>query len=174
MEEIEVKILEVDQVAIENKLQELGATQSFAGELHAIFYDFPDGNIREQKDVLRLRKEGEETVLAYKKHIVQTKAKVMEECETLVSNLDNMKIILERLGLKVIKETRKFRTEYILGKTKIVIDDYQDALEHIPVFIEIEAPSIERMYEVAKLLGYEPQDCHSWNTYDLAQHYGQK
>ncbi|MGB3691352.1 MAG: class IV adenylate cyclase [Spirulinaceae cyanobacterium] len=174
MQEIEVKILEIDQEIIEDKLQELGASKSFAGELYAIFYDFSDSSIRQQGDVLRLRKEGEETVLAYKKHIAQGEAKVMEECETLVSDLGNMKTILETLGLKVIKETRKFRTEYTLEDTKIVIDDYQDALEHIPVFIEVEAPNIRRMHEVAKLLGYEPKDCKSWNTYDLAQHYEQK
>ena len=41
-----------------------------------------------------------------------------------------------------------------------------------PVFMEVEAPTVERMYEVAQLLGYEPKDCLSWNTYDLVQHYG--
>ena len=172
MEEIEVKILEIDQSFIANELQKLGADKTFFGELYGIFYDSPDGNIRSQGDVLRLRKEGEETVLAYKKHLAQGEAKVMEEWETRVSDLENMKIILAKLGLKVIKETRKFRTEYLLGDTKVVIDDYQDALGHIPVFMEVEAPTVERMYEVAQLLGYEPKDCLSWNTYDLVQHYG--
>lgn len=173
MEEIEVKILEINQYFIENELQKLGAHKIFFGEIYDIFYDFPNGNIRNQEDVLRLRKEGEETIFGYKKHLAQGEAKVMEEWETLVSDLENMKTILTKLGLEVIQESRKFRTEYLFGDTKVVIDDYQDALDHIPVFMEVEAPTVEEMYKVVKLLGYEAKDCLSWNTYDLAKHYEQ-
>ncbi|MEM8892205.1 MAG: class IV adenylate cyclase [Bacteroidota bacterium] len=171
MKEIEVKILEIDRKALVSRLEELGAEKSFDGEMLALFFDTEEGNIYKSGDVLRLRKEGEETVLTYKKFISQEEAKIMEEFETSIGDIVQMRAILDLLNFKVTKKTRKFRTQYELGDTHVVIDNYQDELEAIPEFMEIEAPGMERISEVLELLGYSVEDCKSWHTYDLIKHY---
>lgn len=171
MTEIEVKILEIDRDSVLARLQELGAKKSFDGEMLALFYDKNDENIAKKGDVLRLRKEGETTVLTYKKFVSQDGAKIMEEYETSVGDVSQMRKILALLNFEEKKKTRKFRTQYDLGDTHIVIDDYQDELARIPEFIEIEAPSLERMEEVVALLGFSTDQCLSWNTYHLMKHY---
>ena len=171
MTEIEVKILEISPLDIQAKLKEIGAIKHFDGEMHAAFFDFEDGRIRAKGDVLRLRKEGEKIVLAYKKRISKDGAKIMEEHETTISDFEVLREILSHLGIHSLTETRKFRTEYVLGDTHIVIDDYQDALGYIPSFIEVEAPSLARLYEVVQLLGFQESDCKSWDTRDLVRYY---
>lgn len=171
LQEIEVKILEIDPDSIVKRLMELGAKKSFDGEMLALFFDKENDDIQKTGDVLRLRKEGDVTVLTYKKFVSQDGAKIMEEYETRVGDVDQMRTILDLLDFKVKKKTRKFRTQYELGDTHIVIDDYQDELAAIPVFIEVEAPNMERLQEVVQLLGYSTKDCLSWNTYHLMKHY---
>jgi len=171
MQEIEVKILEINRDELEKKLLSLGAAKHFEGEMYAIFYDFKDGQIRRAGRVLRLRKEGDQAVLTFKSPVSLKEAKIMDEFESKIGNMDAMKHILSQIGLHPIKETRKFRTEYILDGCKVVIDHYQDALAYIPVFIEVEAPDLKSMKALVKKLGYSPEDCHSWSTYDLVKHY---
>jgi hypothetical protein len=52
-----------------------------------------------------------------------------------------------------------------------VIDNYQDEMAYIPAFIEIESPTEAELYEMAALLGFRREDCRSWDTRDLAEHY---
>ncbi|RMG31431.1 MAG: class IV adenylate cyclase [Bacteroidetes bacterium] len=171
MQEIEVKILEIDRDEIEKKLLALGAEKYFEGEMRAVYYDAADGHIHQQGDALRLRKEGSKTVLTYKRAISRQGAKIMEECETEVASMENMQQILSLLGFKPLKETRKFRTSYLLEGCSVVIDEYTGALAHIPPFIEVEATELGRMQAVVKRLGYTPEACKSWSTYELVQHY---
>ena len=171
MTEIEVKILEIDPTSIENRLRELGAQQVFQGELHALFFDFPTRSISQQGDVLRLRKEGTKTVLAYKHHVSREGAKIMEELETEVLHMENIQKILNYLGLSSIKETHKIRTEYHLGNASVVLDDYQGELADIPVFLEIEAPTVEAVYRIAHQLGFPSEACKNWSTSELVTHY---
>lgn len=174
MQEIEVKILEVDKAAIQAKLEELGAEKHFEGELHALFFDDKDNAITARGDVLRIRKEGDEVVLAYKSYLGKGEAKIMEELETNVSDLEMTRKIFEGIGLATRQETRKTRTEYLLAGTKVVIDEYKDRLAYIPTFIEVEAPDLESMYQAVEMLGYSKADCKDWNTYDLMIHYAKE
>jgi len=171
MQEIEVKILEINQDEIERKLLALGAHKHFEGDLDARFYDYRYGFIKNQGDVFRMRKEGETTFLTYKKAISREGAKVMQEIELTLSNRDTMHEILTLLGLKQTKSNRKHRIEYVLGEVKVVIDRYYDQLAHVPTFIEIEAETIELVYDTATQLGYSPEACLPWSTSDLKKHY---
>lgn len=173
MQEIEVKILEIDQGALEKKLLALGAEKHFEGELHAIFYDFEDASIKERGSVLRLRKEGSETKLTFKSPVSRDEAKIMNEYESGVEDMEAVQKILSHLSLKKAKETRKWRIEYLFGDCKVVIDDYQDDLAYIPVFMEVEAPDLATMKAVVRRLGYKIEDCKSWSTYELVEHYGE-
>ncbi|MGK0186079.1 MAG: putative adenylyl cyclase CyaB [Verrucomicrobiales bacterium] len=171
--EIEVKILEVDLRTLRSRLEELHAEPEFSGEMHAVFYDDESGAIREAGNALRLRREGEQSVLAFKKRLRKDTVKVMDEKEVIVSCFDTMRQILAGLGYVEIAETRKWREEYLLPESgaKVVIDDYHDRLECVPPFVEIEAASEAVVHETAALLGFSKVECLSWDTRDLAAHY---
>ena len=171
MKEIEVKILEVNKEETIQKLIDLGAQKSFDDEMRAVFFDYPDHSIAAKGDLLRLRQEGPEAVFAYKKNMTTGETKVMEELETVVTDPQNLEAILSHLGIFATRVNHKHRTEYALGDTHIVIDEYKGKLAAIPAFIEVEAPTEERLYEVVGLLGYESSDCKNWNTRDLIVHY---
>jgi len=171
MKELEAKILEVDRSKLEKLLLEMGASKSFDGEMIARFYDFPDGSIKSKGGVLRLRKEGDTTVLTHKKNLSREGAKIMEETETSVDDFGQMEKILLAVGLVPQTSTRKFRTQYDYQGWHAVFDDYQDELGHIPEFIEIEAPDIHTLHKVALQLGFEKESLLSWSTYELVKHY---
>lgn len=51
MEEIEVKIIEIDPAEIIRKLEKLGATKVFDGEMNSIYYDYHDEFKKKQESV---------------------------------------------------------------------------------------------------------------------------
>lgn len=172
MRELEVKIIEVNPEEILQKLADMGATKSFDGEMRAVFLDDSDKSIAKGGNVLRIRQEGSETRLTFKSHISKDGIKEMEELETSVADVDTIIQIFRQLGYSITRQTRKFRTQFDYKGTHIVLDDYQDDLVDIPVFVEIEAPDPESLFEIARQLGFDKGDCKSWNTRDLVKHYG--
>ncbi len=171
MEEIEVKILEVNRPALEKILTNLGAKKVFDGEIETIFLDSEDGAIIKKRDVLRLRKEQDKTELTYKKvHVTET-AKTAEEYTVKLSSLEMMKTILENLGFKAIDSTNKHRVSYVLDVARFDFDCYSGDHGFIPEFLEIEAKTTELIYKYAELLGFKAKDCLPWSTTDLIKHY---
>jgi adenylate cyclase, class 2 len=169
--EIEIKILGIDKSEIEKKLISLGAKKIFDDKITAFYYDFPDGSIRRSRGTLRLRKEGERTFLTFKKDIAVKEAKVREEHQIEISDFGSMKYLLETIGLRTWVEMKKLRTSYKLGEVHFEIDTYQDALKHIPVFLEIEGREIDTIYSYAKLLGFSKDDCKPWDILQVAEFY---
>lgn len=172
--EIEVKILAINRAQILSKLAEIGAKQHFKAEFLAIFYDDEKQSIRQKKAALRLRKEGNKTFLTFKLPISTEQAKIMDEREVEVADVEKMRAILQGLGYTEIKKTRKIREEFEWKNVKIVLDEYLDDLAFIPLFLEIEAPNLEEMYEAVYALGYTKSDCNTFNTYELANFYADK
>jgi adenylate cyclase, class 2 len=173
MKEIEVKILEINKQQIEEKLRILGATKIFDGELLTLFFDFQDGRIRKEKNVLRLRKEQGKIELTYKKVQVQKEAKVAEEFSVEVSNIETMTEILRNLGLVVNQKMLKNRTSYKLGEVRFDIDKYKEVYEFIPEFLEIEGSSVD-IKKYAAILGFQEKDCLTWSTDELVKYYNKK
>ncbi len=174
MEEIEVKILEVNRTTLERKLAELGAKKVFEGNIQTFFFDFKDGTIIKQKNVLRLRKEQDKIELTYKKVQVTPTAKTAQEYSVEVSSLETMREILEKLGLSIIDNTQKQRVSYTLEGARFDFDCYLGDFGYIPEFLEIEAKSTELIYKYAELLGFRAMDCLAWSTTDLIKHYAYK
>ncbi len=174
MEEIEVKILEVNRPLLEKSLTILGAKKVFDGEIETLFFDFKEGTIVKQKNVLRLRKEQDKVELTYKKVHVTSTAKTAEEYSVGVSSLKTMEIILENLGLPVTGRTHKHRVSYTVDEARFDFDCYTGDLGYIPEFLEIEAKSSDLIYKHAELLGFEAKDCLPWSTEDLINYYSQK
>jgi predicted adenylyl cyclase CyaB len=96
--EIEAKILNIDPRKIINILTQIGAVRIFDGEIYTLFYDTPAGAISKRKDLLRLRRIGNEVILTYKRYVSNKNVKMREEYETEVGNLEEMDLILRSLG----------------------------------------------------------------------------
>lgn len=173
--EIEIKILEIDRSIIEHKLKNANAILHFSGEMAAVFFDNDHNDLAANGSVLRLRKEGNVTVCALKqKTHIQTDAKIMDETEVRVSDFEAMRKILKGAGFTEKRFTRKTRDEYVMtNHVKVVLDKYMDELAHIPLFLEIEAPDLESLYQTVSLLGFTREDCKNWSTYELAEYYSQ-
>ncbi len=171
MHEIEVKILEVDAAAVAGKLIALGARKTFDDEIHALYYDTADRALRGRRTTLRLRKEGSSAVLAVKKDISDTGAKVREEQEVRVSDFAAMRSLLEALGMGVWLEMKKHRVSYELSGLHFEFDRYEGAYAYIPEFLEIEGPSLDVIHDYAGLLGFTAGDCLPWDAVELARHY---
>ena len=174
MQEIEVKILEVNREKVEEKLARLGARKIYDDDIQTFFFDFKDGRIVKTKDVLRLRKEQGKTELTYKKvHATQT-AKNAEEYSVEVSNIETMQKILEYLGLVATEKMLKHRISYEVDNVRFDIDRYLDNYKFIPEFMEIEAENVDAIYKYAELLGFKPKDCLPWSTEELIRYYKEK
>ena len=171
MLETEVKILEINREQIEYRLISLGASKIFDDEVHAIYYDTADSAMGKNKDILRLRREGPRTVLAFKRHIDDNGAKVREEIEVQISGFDEMSTILLCLGYSPWLEMIKHRTTYELNGLHFELDRYKGEYGYIPEFLEIEGSSIDVIHHYAELLGYRGEDCKPWDALDLADYY---
>lgn len=174
MKEIEAKILEIDRVALEARLRALGAVLEFTAPFGAVYFDLPDGQLRRQGQVLRLRREGEKSVMTFKRPIpseVEVDVKVREEIEVVVEDYEATRKILEGLGYRPTLAMHKMRTQYRVGDAHVVIDRYTEDYAFIPEFIEIEAPSREALVELAVQLGYGPEQLLAWSAAELIAHY---
>lgn len=174
MEEVEVKILEVNRAKMEKTLANLGAEKVFDGEIETLFFDDKKGTIIMQKNVLRLRKEQDKIELTYKKVHFTSKAKTAKEYSVSVSSLDTMEKILVNLGLSVIECTQKRRVSYKLDDVHFDFDRYSGKYRFIPEFLEIEAENADLVYKYAALLGFKENDCLPWSTTELIRHYSSK
>jgi adenylate cyclase class 2 len=171
MMEIEAKILEINKRKVEERLVKLDSRKVFDGEMETFFYDFKDGSIVKSKNVFRLRRDNKNAILTYKIINGKRKAKIAEEYSVDVSDSGIMQKILEFLGLVLIESMRKHRTSYELEGAHFDIDCYLGKYSHIPEFLEIEADSIDSVYNYAKKLGFKAEDCLPWSTAQVIEHY---
>lgn len=175
MKEVEVKIIEIDRETVEARLRSLGAKKILDDEVETLFFDFPDNSISKAKNLLRLRRVGNETTLTFKKFVENGFAKIRIEHEVSVSDLEAAISILESLGLIIPLRMEKHRTSYALKNgVAVEIDKYIGQYAHIPTLLEIEGPDTPTIHEQAKLLGFEPEQCKSWTTFDLIDYYSSK
>jgi len=168
MDEVEAKVLEIDEQYVVEQLEESGAQKVFNGEVTSRFYDYPDGRIEEQ-GVLRLREAGDHAFITYKIDISRDGAKTMEEIEFDVSNTEMADRFLRELGLKEVRSSSKHRQTWRHNDIEYVIDAYPG----IPALLEIEAPDEERMYDAFEELGYARDELKSWDASQVHEHYGE-
>jgi adenylate cyclase class 2 len=174
MEEIEVKILNVDGRQVEEKLIRLGAKKVFDGDIESLFFDFRNHAIIKARNLVRLRREGNKTILTFKKFLSNKAVKDVEEVEVVVSDMAKMKRILEFLGLSETSRMQKHRVSFSLGQVHFDIDKYKGQYAYIPEFLEIEAEDADTIHKYAKLLGFTIEDCLPWSTEELANYYSRK
>ncbi len=135
MQEIELKILDINVRQMTRRLKKLGAKQTQRALFKAESFDFPDRSLQHRDSYLRIRQEGKGTVLTFKGR--RTKSKYFQqrtELECTVSDYQTMKKILLKLGMRLDMHHEKKRTSFVLGGVHFDMDEYPT----IPPFVEIE------------------------------------
>ena len=118
--------------------------------------------------MLRLRKNPEEILLTFKEKISDKKIKVWKELEIKPDNFELLREILKEIGMKESKNYRKNRVSYAIGKVKFELD----SMPGIPTFLEIEAPTQEKVKKFVEKLGFSMSDAKPWTGKDVLKYYG--
>jgi len=177
MNEIEVKILDIDPAKIRSILKKAGAKKIFKVKIDAQFYDFPDNRIKKAGNHLRLRKVGDvKTEMTFKKLKSNKKYKHNEEVDIEVKDFNEADKFLKLFGLTKVKKYTKTRERYKLKNFQYEIDKYPQ----IPHFVEVEVKSnnakqAKALLEKAlKVIGYTIKDTKPWNGFEVHKHYKKK
>jgi adenylate cyclase, class 2 len=160
--EFEVKILDIDVVAMKEKLLAIGAKQTFFRKQRRYVYDLGPKNTW-----LRLRDDGEQVTLTVKE-IRDDTITGTKEVEVVVDDFEKTKELLARLGLvpKAYQENR--RTSYRYDEVEVEIDEWP----RIPPYLEIGAKNEQDVERVVGLLGFAMSQTTSINTKKVYAQYG--
>lgn len=159
-QETEVKFLNIDPKEIEEKLKKLGAKKEFEKLYRRRVFDYPDRRLDNQGAWLRLRDEGNQTTLTFKRrlgiqgHRGETNDSGMEEIEVVVDNFDKTADLLKRIGFTEKFYTENKRLRYSLNEIEFDIDSWP----LIPPYLEIEAKGWAKVDEGIEFLGLNPND----------------
>lgn len=137
MNEIEVKILDIDGESIRRKLEVMGAQKKFEGTIVAHFFRGPNGK------KIRLRQMGDTCYVTAKQKVGSDRMLHNEEYEVETSDFGAMAKILEIAGLEKYGGSIKTRVSYILGDITFDLDNYPG----IPEYVEVEAQTREKVEE---------------------------
>jgi len=153
MQEIEAKFYVRDLKKIGTCLQDLEARliQPRVLEMN-IRFDLPDGGLRSEERVLRLRQDTE-TRLTYKGAGKNEQGVVNRtEIEFTVEDFNKAKNFLEALGYQKLLQYNKYRTTYELEHCHIMLDE-------LPYgnFVEIEGENIAAIHSMANKLELDMQ-----------------
>jgi len=147
--ELEVKFYISRPEVVEQKIIALG------GELHDprvhetnLRFDTPDQSLTRTGRLLRLRAD-KRARLTYKGlGNVEGGARLREELEFTVSDLETARKLFEALGYQVMMMYEKYRTTYQLGELEVVLDEMPYGF-----FAEIEGLDGESIQKAAQDLG---------------------
>ncbi|MBZ4664321.1 MAG: hypothetical protein JG776_2039 [Caloramator sp.] len=153
MKEIEVKVLNVDLEKIKGKLKSLNAEKVKEENQKNYFFSLPNGEngyvrMRIIEDLIERK---EKITLCIKKIFKTDFARQNIEHEFEVSDFNECLNFLNELGIKDYKREDKYRESYMLNGTLIEFDNWDKKVFPIP-YIEIEAPSIEALEDILKIL----------------------
>jgi adenylate cyclase class 2 len=81
----------------------------------------------------------------------EEEAVIKDEHETPISNVESFQKVIEKYGMKKIREKKKHRVSYALSGAEFDIDTYED----IPTFLEIEESSRDNINLWIKKLNLE-------------------
>ena len=156
MQETEAKFFVLNLDGIRRRLQALEALLIQKRVLETnIRFDLPDGGLRSEGRVLRLRQDTE-TKLTYKSGSTNQQGVLSRnEIEFGVEDFEKARQFLEALGYQKLFYYEKYRTTYELLQTSEVIKDLGGLvhvmLDELPYgsFVEIEGENIESIKAIA-------------------------
>jgi len=138
LKKVEMRLLEIKAHLIQPRVHEIN-----------LRFDNPDGSLRRDFKVLRLRKDAE-AKFTFKGPSEEREGGVMsrKEIEFTVSDFESAKQFLELLGYIPVVFYEKFRTTYELKDIHIMLDELPYG-----TFVEIEGENIQTLQAIADLLG---------------------
>jgi adenylate cyclase, class 2 len=150
--ETEVKIRVTDRAALEQKLPDLGFRRVTARTLERnTLYDKPDRELRNSRQILRIRQYGSKWVVTHKRvpsgQTEEGPHKNRVETETLVEDGPVLGKIFEALGYSPVFVYEKWRTEWADPQGHCVLDETP-----LGIYAELEGPS-EWIDATARKLG---------------------
>jgi adenylate cyclase class 2 len=161
MEEIEVKFLDIDPEKIQEKLKDIGAERKGEYFQRWRVFDYPDWRLDKEGAWLRLRDEGDGRItlsfkkrLGMKNHGGTANDEGMEEVETQVNDFDKVVLIFEKIGFVEKHYAEKKRVRWMKDGVEFDIDTYPE----LNTYLEIEAPSWDKLNEAIGWLGLNPED----------------
>lgn len=174
MEEIEVKILNIDGPLVEAKLKSLGAKMIFEGLVDTHFFDFENKKLGKKGILTRVRRMGDKTYFTVKKKVSDQLAKIREEYECSISDFDEIINAFRLLGLNETYSFKKRRKSYLLNDVHFELDKFLGSYGFVPEFLEIEAKDIETIYKYASELGFKKEDCKPYSIADIVKEIKEK
>jgi len=166
MEEIEVKILEIDKDKVIRKLLEFGAEKVFDGPMNSVYLDSAD-KLRNSDKMLRIRQKGDKCIVTLKVKKEDSEAKVNDEYETEVKDFEEARKIFHNLGFKEFATDFRKRISYKIKNSLVEINIYED----IPPFLEVEAPNKDELKEIVKLMGFSLDQTKTWTGKEVLDFY---
>jgi adenylate cyclase class 2 len=155
--ETEIKIRLSEVTELRSRLEPLGPVLLSERHFEDNFVlDYPDGRLRCQSCLLRVRKtKGKESVTFKGPPIPSRLFKRREELESEVDNADILLQIFEHMGLRVWFRYQKYREEYQITVAEGLAGKLHLALDSTPIgnFAELEGTE-EGIRTVAAALGF--------------------
>jgi adenylate cyclase class 2 len=157
--EVEIKFRVSDEQALRDRLATAGAQYQGKYYEENYFCDDPAGHLKASDRLLRLRRstsaDGPQATavehrLTYKEPVPDPRFKVRNEVEIIVSDLDGMRLVLERLGFQCRHGYDKEREMWQLWDVLVTLDTLSFGR-----FVELEGPP-EAIDQVAVRLGFDP------------------
>jgi adenylate cyclase class 2 len=138
--EIELKFIVADARALRSAAETLGfklvTERTFESN---ILYDSPDRQLRNRRQILRLRHYGERCTVTHKRQAageeMDVRYKTRIETESVVEDCDALAEIFTQLGYGPVFRYEKFRTEWDLDQGHLVLDETP-----IGIWAELEGP----------------------------------
>lgn len=165
MIEYETKILNINKKEIITKLNELEAKKIGDFNFKRIIF-----KLKEKKSGrIRLRTDGKTTTLTYKNNF-SSNINGAEEIETTVADFETTKEIFMKIKdtFSGIYYQENKREMYLFEDIEFCIDTWKN----IPVYMEIESTSIEKVNKGLELLNLKGKEFGNKTVSDVYKHYG--
>ncbi len=159
--ETEIKLEVRDPKMLRRRLRELGFACREARHFESNhLFDFPDLRLRKARCLLRLRFANGRGIVTFKGAPLPTRGyKIRREIEAEVEHGDQLREILECLGLREMFRYEKYRSVYVQGNRRKKAGTPLLLYDETPIgnFLELEGPTrwIDR---VARQLGYTREE----------------
>lgn len=143
--EIEAQFLDIDKEAMRIRLKEVGAKLEKPEVLmrRVVFYTG-------EHSFARVRDEGDKIIMTYKNISDEHSILGTKEVNVEASSYDDAILFLRGCGLEIKARQETRREIWSLDRVEICIDTWP----WIPTFMEVEGPTEESVWEVAKKLGF--------------------
>lgn len=175
MNEIEVKIIDIDCLEIEERIHTLNGKLIKDEFQENYIFSLPKG--LNENGYIRIRKTEDfldsstKVLLCIKKVIFQGEFREMEEKEFEVSDFEEAFGFLDMLHFEFLRQENKKRKSYLLNNSLIEFDTWDDSVFPKP-YIEIEAKNEKDLFDTLSLLNIDKDKITSKGLLEIKKEMG--